>query len=257
MKKPILPIGKWHPINEKNEIGNNTISEIQSEYQPVVEKTIEIIINHLKDNLDSIYLRGSVAKGYAQPIISDIDFIVITKNKNSTEEESLQKILDELIATHFQWIQRIEILFYELTKISRINEFWLKVHSSFLYGTNRLDAIEPFKITDIEAKAHSTGFKSSMEKFKNDLKSGKKRSFSWAFKRIIRTGFETVMIEENSYSRDLYLNYEVFAKHFPEKKEAMYKALDFVVNPNDNLIENLEIVEDLTDFIVSKIEENS
>ena len=85
MKKPILPIGKWHPINEKNEIGNNTVSEIQLEYQPVVEKTIEIIINHLKDNLDSIYLRGSVAKGYAQPIISDIDFIVITKNKNSTE----------------------------------------------------------------------------------------------------------------------------------------------------------------------------
>jgi predicted nucleotidyltransferase len=257
MKKPILPIGKWHPINEKNEIGNNTISEIQSEYQPVVEKTIEIIINHLKDNLDSIYLRGSVAKGYAQPIISDIDFIVITKNKNSTEEESLQKILDELIATHFQWIQRIEILFYELTKISRINEFWLKVHSSFLYGTNRLDAIKPFKITDIEAKAHSNELKSSMEKFINDIKSGKKRSFSWAFKRIIRTGFETVMIIENCYSRDLYLNYEVFAKHFPEKKEAMYKALDFVVNPNDNLIENLEILKDLTDFIVSKIEENS
>jgi hypothetical protein len=96
-----------------------------------------------------------------------------------------------------------------------------------------------------------------MEKFINDIKSGKKRSFSWAFKRIIRTGFETVMIIKNCYSRDLYLNYEVFAKHFPEKKEAMYKALDFVVNPNDNLIENLEIVEDLTDFIVSKIEENS
>jgi predicted nucleotidyltransferase len=258
MKKPILPIGKWHPINEKNEIGNNTISEIQQEYQPVVEKTIEIIINHLGDNIDGIYLRGSVAKGYAQPIISDIDFIIITKNQNSTiEQESLQKFLDELIATHFQWIQRIEILFYELTKISRINEFWLKVHSSFLYGTNRLDAIKPFKITDIEAKAHSKELKSSMEKFVNDIKSGKKRSFSWAFKRIIRTGFETVMIVENSYSRDLYLNYEVFAKHFPEKKEAMYKALDFVVNPNNNLIENLEILEDLTNFIVSKIEENS
>lgn len=256
MKNPILPIGKWHPINKKNEIENNTVYEIQSEYQPVVEKTIEIIINHLKDNLDSIYLRGSVAKGYAQPNISDIDFIVITKNKNSTEEESLQKILDELIATHFQWIQRIEILFFALDEISRKGEFWLKVHSSFLYGTNRLETIEPFKITDIEAKAHSKEFKSSMEKFVNDIKSGKKRSFSWAFKRIIRTGFETVMVAESCYSRDLYLNYGVFAKHFPEKKEAMYNALEFVVNPNDNLLKNIEIIEDLTRFIVGKIEEN-
>ena len=42
---------------------------------------------------------------------------------------------------------------------------------------------------------------------------------------------ELVMVREQRYTRDLYLCYESFAKHYSEQEEAMYRALELALNP--------------------------
>ena len=39
------------------------------------------------------------------------------------------------------------------------------------------------------------------------------------------------MVKEQRYTRDLYLCYESFAKHYPEKEREMYRALELAINP--------------------------
>ena len=39
------------------------------------------------------------------------------------------------------------------------------------------------------------------------------------------------MEEERRFTRDLYLCYESFAKHYPEKRMEMFHALKLAVNP--------------------------
>ncbi len=39
------------------------------------------------------------------------------------------------------------------------------------------------------------------------------------------------MEKEQRFTRDLYLVYESFADHYPEKRNEMFHALDLAVNP--------------------------
>ena len=42
---------------------------------------------------------------------------------------------------------------------------------------------------------------------------------------------ELVMVAEQRFTRDLYLCYERFAKHYPAQRAHMYRTLELAVNP--------------------------
>ena len=50
-----------------------------------LDKIVDLFKNELKDNLIGIYLHGSLAMGCFNPIKSDIDFIVVVREKLATE----------------------------------------------------------------------------------------------------------------------------------------------------------------------------
>ena len=76
----------------------------------------------------------------------------------------------------------------------------------------------------------------------------------WMMKRIIRTGFETVMLQENVYTRDLYPNYKVFCKYHPAKTALMRKALRLAIEPTSNKTKIMHISKDLVPYIETCIE---
>jgi hypothetical protein len=57
---------------------------------------------------------------------------------------------------------------------------------------------------------------------------------AWITKRILRSGFELVMEREGVYTRDLYLCYESFSRHYGRREREMYEVLELAVNPTDD-----------------------
>jgi hypothetical protein len=53
-------------------------------------------------------------------------------------------------------------------------------------------------------------------------------------KRLIRTGFELVMEQEQTYTRDLYPCYAAFSRHFPAQEPQMQHALERAIAPSDS-----------------------
>jgi len=61
-----------------------------------------------------------------------------------------------------------------------------------------------------------------------------KNRCAWISRRLVRVGFELVMIQEQAYTRDLYPCYQRFATHFPALALQMYKALTLAIAPPDD-----------------------
>lgn len=61
------------------------ISNIPKETRLILEKIVDTFRNILKDNLIGIYLHGSIAMGCFNPEKSDIDFLLVVKEKLSEE----------------------------------------------------------------------------------------------------------------------------------------------------------------------------
>ena len=71
------------------------LSELDVEIHPITQKTLDLFVEKVKehqgDNLSKIILFGSVARGEADEY-SDIDVLVILKNRNSKERFEISDI---------------------------------------------------------------------------------------------------------------------------------------------------------------------
>ena len=72
------------------------LSELNFKIHPITQKTLELFVERVKenqgDNLLKIILFGSVARGEANED-SDIDVLVILKNRNSKESCDIRSII--------------------------------------------------------------------------------------------------------------------------------------------------------------------
>jgi hypothetical protein len=53
----------------------------------------------------------------------------------------------------------------------------------------------------------------------------------WVTRKILRTGYELVMFDENRWTNDLYLCWESFAKGYPDRAVLMRETLELALNP--------------------------
>jgi hypothetical protein len=74
-------------------------------------------------------------------------------------------------------------------------------------------------------------------------------------KRFLRAGFELVMERERAYTRDLYFCHEAFARHCPERRGDMWRALELAVEPGDEPDELLPFVRDLGGWLLERVED--
>lgn len=74
----------------------------------------------------------------------------------------------------------------------------------------------------------------------------------WMSKRLLRASFELVAEKERCFTRDLYLCWEKFAKHYSSKSKQMYNVLNLAINPTTNMILYKKILENLGYWIVKE-----
>lgn len=256
----IKTIGKFHQIDENGFIQNCCILPIvQEEYNIVISDIISALNNNLKELIHSIYIRGSVAKGIAIHHISDIDTIIIANRKLSATEQATKRTIYDTIATKYPFVNGIELHFIDYADCNNKRiQFLLKTQCACIYGTDINNTFNYFKL-DKNALSPAETFLQEIIDTRQELLNETdpneiKDICTWIMKRIIRTGYETVMFKDQSYTRDLYLNFIVFCKYHPEKSNEMQQALTLAIEPVSEKEKIISVIDSLADFINENVQ---
>ena len=262
----IKRIGNYFQTDKRGYLVNNcNIQNNQNHWLEVVEAVKNIYLTTWQDNIHSIYLRGSIAKGTAIDNVSDIDSFAVLKADNmmSTNAFTRDKIeawaneTEERLIARFPFTTGLEVglvPFESVEDRSYIYNFIIKVTAACIYGNNLASQIAPYKLShDIAFQTKYIHFhlEQFWSEYHNETEEEKKLWLNWLMRRFLRLGIEFVMQNEQHYTRDLYFCYESFAKHYPQQAEQMYFALELAINPQTNE-EVITFVRDFGDWLVNE-----
>lgn len=261
----IKRLGSYQGIDEQGYLLSLAdASKIQSEWAEVLEMLKEAYLDKWGDAIHSIYVRGSVAKGGAVKGISDLDsFAVTTKGTKVSEmrkQDSYRKWeekLEENIKSSYPYVPKIEmglIDFEAATDWTSPYASTIKTESVCVYGKDIAERLPGYKIGP-EIAFQTRYFRQHLdlflEEYPDEPEDEKADFLNWMMRRFLRLGMELVMEREQKFTRDLYLCYESFSKHYPEKQDEMYRALELAINPVVNN-ETFEFVQKFGTWLASE-----
>jgi hypothetical protein len=234
----IEKIGAYYKFDKNGFLINPTAySKIQ--IQPILNEIIEIYKSELKDDLHSIYVRGSVPKGQFIDNLSDIDTFALTNLQN----DNWNDLNNHTIHIGYLLKKYPFVTGVDLKTNSNYKDFLtdnpylgnvLKVQSLCIYGIDVIPKIPKVKINNFLLINNLSYIEIQVKVFKccrsNTLYL---RLFHHYLKLTIKTAFEIVSLERNIYTTDLYFCYEAFSLSYPKKESVLREVLYLYLNPED------------------------
>lgn len=215
------------------------VSNIRGRWLEAVEATREVYVSGWGDALHSVYVRGSVANGFAVENVSDLDSFAVFREGRfdgpsaETWEERAARDLQE----RFPFVAGFELICAPFERaIDRENPdaFITKVESACVCGEDLAAKIEGYR-PGPEMAFQTRYFRRHLDVFASEYplesEQDQPETLAWLLRRFLRLGMELVMDREQRFTRDLYPCYQSFAKHYPQKQGEMYRALELAVNP--------------------------
>lgn len=239
-------------------------AKILPPWRALVDEIVLLCKHHLQSNLLSVYVRGSVARGTAVLWVSDVDAFAVIKGNRWAVDLSwiggVQQVLDDQYpfqtGVELQCVSDREIL--EAT-ISEFVRFTIKTLSTCVYGEDVSEFLPKYKFgeflaTDVRDFAKGLNDVTSALTSDGLDKDSTRAICRWIMKSFVRTGFYLVMLQEKTYSRDLYPCFKVFCKYYPEQEKDMGKALVMAVDPIDDAQNLLFFVSAFGNWLTAEIE---
>jgi len=156
----------------------------------------------------------------------------------------------------------VELSFYDVEEVlhsSRLSfiSFMIQTHGVCILGEDIRSQLPKYKVSRELAREHLIHLQPQIEQACKELIHNKGREdildcCRWIMKIIVRAGLALTIDKEGLYSRDLHPAYELFSKHFPEQEQSMRKALQYAVNPIDDITEILSFLELLGDWMIKE-----
>lgn len=245
MQIEIKPIGTYLEVDSEGYIVNPaSLDKIQFKWKNAIDDVIELYKKHFDNKLHSVYLRGSVAKGYAVDSVSDLDtfaYVNLAKDEINTNWKNEARVV---LSKKYPFIEGFEI---DPVPVSYIVKDTIMLNQAVLvYGKEiSIPKIKAGKDMILHATASRPGLMiyGVVENLAKETTSeGVKKRCVWFMKTILRIGSEITMERSKKYSRDLYICYEMFVEYYPEKESEMKKVLFLALNPTDDKDEIIQIV---------------
>lgn len=252
----IKEIGSLSSINEEGFIVNESSYEnIKNKYKEVIQLVKENCLSKLSTEIQSVYIRGSIPRGTEIEGISDIDVIIITYSEPQNLNFDWVEETVESINHKFDFVNGIELGFHSLREVEQTTHcsmipFILKTYGVCVYGESVISKLPDYKPDSSLANEHLIHLAFLIDQAKNELTGNDdiediQDCCSWIMRIIVRAGLALVIIQEQTYTRDLYPSYNLFSKHYPKKEQEMRRALWYAINP---LSTSEKIVEFLDEF---------
>lgn len=236
---PLRPIGQFFKNDENGYVINPcSIDLIPNHWIPIMELIKESYLNNLSNEIHSIYLRGSLPRGFAIDRISDLDsFALIRKDRIRWQKATWADDFNVKIKKDYVFVQDIELMLSSFNKtLFEVNprlSMVLKTQSLCIFGEDTIPSLPRFK-PDKSMMLNFRWLENDLNIF-SEKKDIQDIDCQEIMKTIIRSGFELVMERINKYTPDLYLCYKCFSEYYPSYEPNMKQALFLYLNPSKNV----------------------
>lgn len=232
-------------------LSQNQIHE--SPYKEVIAEVINSYLTYTPDKVHSIYVRGTVARGYAVRGISDFDVYAITQKEVNTpwsiqEQSRIQTLYPEIKQIQMDFVP---MKYFEESDRIRFMRFVLKTQSVCIYGKDLSPTISPFRLSPEIVNFDISYLPIAIQKVRSTITESQlssediKVECHHLMKKVVRTGLALIALTEQIYTRDLGLCYDAFVKCYPDQAFKMAKAIELAVHP---IGEKNELLSYLNDF---------
>lgn len=241
--------------------------KILPEYRSVIDASIAALKTALPDNVHSIYVYGSVARGNAVHGKSDLDLLVIFKRKLTPQEQDTLKALQESLSSQYKTLVR-EVGIADATctydeMVDPANRYgwgaYLKVLCVCVDGEDLTKRFEKFKISpDIAIGFNGdTGkaIQNAIEKITN-AKADEEAAKAAAIiaRKLIRTCYSMVMTRAQVWTTKLSEQAELFLRYFPEKRGLIRILQSWIDTPPTNREDILKVLQGDCRWVVDNFE---
>ncbi|UYZ22502.1 nucleotidyltransferase domain-containing protein [Mesobacillus jeotgali] len=201
--------------------------KIDNVYMPCIRQSVNSLKNLVPEQLHSVYVYGSVARGEAIALKSDLDLIALFDGKISAYNIAEIKNLAQELSQKYRSMVRdvgIAVAYYDYT-VDPSNYYenaFLKELCVCVYGEDLGKRFGPYKLTSEIAIRFNGDICENLNRTLNKCKTASNEEFkiiSQGFARkLIRTFYSMVMVRSQIWTTRLHEQSEVFIHHFPEKK---------------------------------------
>lgn len=218
--------------------------ELQPEFEALVKAAVEKVLDSFREEeLHSIYLYGSIATASANLQTSDLDMLVVFREKTSGQTKEKIASIEEAIGFEYSFLVRdagIAVASVEEILSTGNQVGWgcfIKHMCRNLYG-NDLGALFPafrpnktvvYGLNDdlFQQMARFSGIVSATASAAGVIETGKltSRETMALARKLIRASFGLVVEECGFWSTDLQVCAETFCEYYPERCDAMKRTL--------------------------------
>lgn len=227
-----------------------------------VRETLDIHRQQLGDRLHSFYVRGSVAEGRAIAGVSDLDTLTVTTEPVPRSRiVSIYQLAQQVPARH-RFLTDVEVIVLPHSRIAPSTAgILIATQSACVWGPDLAEDLPAYR-PGPQIAQHTLVLERELARASR-LMEGQdvleppalERLSQRVSKHLVRAGFELVMEREGSYTRDLVLSYESFARHYPERAEELCQALELAIQPSSDPRRLHRLLQSLGPWMVEKASE--
>ncbi len=242
----VIAHGRLLTTNEDGYLANDAGTDrIVSPWDEAVEAGVEIYQHAYGEELQGLYVRGSVARGLALQGFSDIDMFGVHAGAGDDIPEFDRQWHDELCASfkgRFPFVGGWGLEVWCLARADVLGEQaslgdqFLIFHSAHLWGENLQPRMPQFKPDLRLARGFLGQPRRTLKRVKaaineRDTPENVARWCRWYMRQVVREGSLLAMASAKAYTPDLYLCYTAFGHRYPDQARQMYLALTWAINP--------------------------
>lgn len=253
-------IGGFFPLDAQGNILNPTSRDlIPIPWHAALSAILATYQDHFGKNLQSLWVRGSLARGLANADWSDLDVFGLIQATDSVRWASIslslrkEKKLRELLPIGFRQVP-LEMMYstFNLNEIGQMPKIGMLIKTqSLCWWGNDISPRLPNYRPGTSMMLHHRWLAADWEELAGARACGESTYQSF-IKTLIRTAFELVMERSGKYTPDLYWCVEAFAQYYPKKAITLKKILNLYVQPLKEKYQLTALLEEITPWIISE-----
>lgn len=195
------------------------MSAENDEWRAAAFEGANVVRQHITDDdLIGIYCRGSVARGEARSMISDVDLIVVTRDADVPEDVIRENLARRLALRFSHMVKKFDVRFEFADSAESVVSSGAHSVDVFVLSTQCV-TICGCPLPDLLPSSARVPKPRSLTSVRGDvadaLRHGSERAIMWALKRLIRAAYERYALprDEVGFTRDLYHSVRLAALH--------------------------------------------
>jgi len=251
-------------------ISDATLEHLNPPFKAVVDDVVEAYLKHIKQDLHSIYITGSVPRGLAIAGQSDLNAIAVLEYYTDPElvMQDWISAAETDIRTKHDCVSDVQMelyphgwLLHDESEFS-ISAFILKTHAVCVWGIDMLPDLTSYRFLNRETRVAIANddiinlepdIDEAIDTIEADDSSANVRYWCKQIcKNMIHAAFGLVMVDEVVHTRDIDVSVSYFLKHYPDQEREIRQAVDFIVSPTDSASEILDFLDTFGAWLIDE-----